>query len=141
MVHSGILAVPAGAPSCDAHRALETIDVAVLVGQEAERQDPGAEIAVSLVEIPREGLRHRGAIAGPHAHHDREEHAVDISGVQKGSIRDRDARPGLRLIASADVRVGVARSHLAAASLTSGSSATEARIMSGGTLVRGRAGA
>ena len=45
-------AVPAGAPSRDAHRALETIDVAVLVGQEAERQDLGAEIAVSLIEIP-----------------------------------------------------------------------------------------
>src|ERR1700674_4897448 len=102
MVHSGILAVPAGAPSCDAHRALETIDVAVLVGREAERQDPGAEIAVSLIEIPRECLRRRGLIAGPHAHHDREENAVDISGVQKGSIRDRDAHPGLRLIASAD---------------------------------------
>jgi hypothetical protein len=90
------------APSCDAHRALKTIDVDVLVGREAKRQDPGAEIAVSLIEIPREGLRRRGVIAGPHAHHDREENAVDYRGVQKRSLRDRDAHPGLRLIASAD---------------------------------------
>jgi hypothetical protein len=32
------------------------IDVAVSVDQEAERQDLGAEIAVSLAEIPRERL-------------------------------------------------------------------------------------
>jgi hypothetical protein len=42
-----------GGPACDAHRALETIDVVVLVGREGERQDPLAEFAVSLIEIPR----------------------------------------------------------------------------------------
>jgi hypothetical protein len=61
-----------------------------------------AEFAVSLIEIPRERLRRRGLVAAAHAHDDREEIGVDFTGVEKRSLRDRDARPGLRLIASAD---------------------------------------
>jgi len=118
---------PASAPSCDAHRALETIDVAVSAGPEGERQNPLAEFAVSLIEIPRECLRRRSLVAAAHAHDDREEIGVDFSGVEKRSLCDRDARPGLRLIASAD-EIVVRRRRGAG---TAGSSATEARIMSG----------
>jgi hypothetical protein len=67
-----------------------------------DRGSPGAEIAVSLVEIPPDGLRRRGLVAGPHAIDDREKIVVDFSGVEKRSIRDGDAHPGLCLIASTD---------------------------------------
>jgi hypothetical protein len=82
-------------------RAFEAVDVAMLERLEAEGQNPEAEIAVSLVEISPEGLR-RGLVAGPHAIDDREEIVVDFSGVEKRSIFDRDADPGLCLIASTD---------------------------------------
>ena len=95
MVDRGFGLFRSCAPSCDAHRALETIDVAVSVGPEGERQDPLAEFAVSLIEIPRECLRRRSLVAAAHAHDDREEIGVDFSGVEKRSLRDRDARPGL----------------------------------------------
>jgi hypothetical protein len=60
-----------------------------------DRGSPGAEIAVSLVEIPPDGLRRRGLVAG---------HMQLTIGrrLEKRSIRDGDAHPGLCLIASTD---------------------------------------
>jgi hypothetical protein len=53
------------APSPDARRTFEAIDIAVLIGPETECQHAMAEIAVALAEIPSERLRNGRLVATP----------------------------------------------------------------------------
>jgi hypothetical protein len=59
---------------------------------------PGAEIAVSLAEIPLEGMRRRGLVAGPHLYDDREEIGGDSCPLQRSTDTLASPRESQRII-------------------------------------------
>ena len=59
---------------------------------------PGAEIAVSLAEIPLEGMRRRGLVAGPHLYDDREEIGGDSCPLQRSTDTLGSPRESQRII-------------------------------------------